>query len=104
MRLLSTGVALLALGGCASTQAILADAPDEVATSSKSAEAVAFCIGEKNMAAPFNRQDGSYVISIKSAVGVTGLVYTVLPDGTGSKVEVRRANSPVSVTKFRNCL
>jgi hypothetical protein len=82
----------------------MADAADEVAPSARSAEEVAFCIGEKNMAAPFARADGSYVVSIKSAVGTTGVVYTVVPDGAGSRVEVRRANSPVSVIKFKNCL
>lgn len=92
------------LAGCASTQTILADAPDEVATSTQSAEAVAFCVGEKNMAAPFSRSDGSYVISIKSAVGTAGIVYTVIPDGSGSRIEIRRANSPIAVTKFRDCL
>lgn len=100
------GLAASAVGlaGCASTQTILEGSADEVAASTKSPEAVAFCIGEKNMSAPFKRQDGSYVISIKSAVGTTGIVYTVMPDGEGSLVEVRRANSPISVTKFRNCL
>lgn len=104
MRTGIAGISLMALAGCASTQSILADAPSEVFTSAKSAEAVAFCVGEKNNAAPFKREDGSFVISIKSAVGATGIVYTVLPDGSGSKVEVRRANSPVSVTKFKACL
>lgn len=92
------------LVACASTQDMLAAAPDEVASSTKAASDVAFCIGDKNVAAPFKREDGSYVISIKSAVGMTGVVYTVVPDGSGSRVEVRRANSPVSVIKFRNCL
>lgn len=97
-------VPVLGLAGCASTQEIMAEAADEVVTSVRSAEDVAFCIGEKNMAAPFARGDGSYVISIKSAVGMTGVVYTVVPDGKGSRVEVRRANSPVSVIKFKNCV
>ncbi len=97
-------VPMVALAACASTQEIMATAPDEVATSTKRAEDVAFCIGEKNMVAPFARADGSYVISIKSAVGTTGVVYTVVPDGAASRVEVRKANSPVSVIKFKNCL
>jgi hypothetical protein len=97
---------LLALGlsACASTQSILASAPDEVWQSDKNAADVAFCIATRNNTVSMERGDGSRVVQIKNLYGVVGVAYVVRSEGDGSVVEVRRANSPISFTRSKACL
>ena len=97
-------LAALCLSACASTQSILASAPDEVARSDKNPTDVAFCIANKNNTSALDRSDGSRVVQVKNLLGAVGVAYTIRPDEAGSTVEVRRANSPISISKFRECL
>ena len=81
---------LLVLGGCASTQTVLNEAPTEVFHSEQSANTVAFCLANKNNTAALDQDNGSKVILIKNGYGGVSLAFTVFPDGSGSKIEYRK--------------
>lgn len=85
-------IALTALGlpACASTQTVLSKEPKHVLQSPIDAAEVAFCLGNKNLVAPLQRADGSYVLLLKNGYGAVGAAITVIPDGKGSRVEYRK--------------
>ena len=97
-------IAIIALTGCASTQSIMERAPNEVLTSTKAQADVAFCLGNRNNAPVYELGNGDKVIQVKSLVGVVGVSFVVKKDGEGSIVEVRKANSPVSIARVKECL
>ena len=103
MRLL----ALLALGAslsaCASTQTVLGRAPTEVFHSSTSAREVAFCLANKNITSALERDDGSRVVLIKNGYGAVSLAFSVYPEGTGSRVEYRKAFGTIGGI-WRQCI
>lgn len=80
----------VALGGCASTEKVLDKPPTEIFHSPQSAKEVAFCLANKNNTSALERDDGSRVILIKNGYGGVSLAFTVIPDGTGSKIEYRK--------------
>ena len=83
---------------------MLQSTPDQIIASSKPVDDVAFCIADKNQASAFRQSDGSQIIQVKSLVGVVGVVFVVKPEGSGSVLEIRRANSPVSLDKYKRCV
>lgn len=91
-----------ALAGCASTQTVLSQAPKDVIHSPKSQAAVAFCLANKNNVPALDAPDGAKVIQIKSGVGVVGMVFSVYPEGTGSRIEIRKPIS-VSIAAHKQC-
>lgn len=93
----------LPLSACASTQTVLSKEPTEVLFSSKSPGEVAFCLANKNNTSVLDRDDGSKVVLIKSAVGVVGVAFSVYPDPKGSRVEYRRETISIGVT-WRQCV
>ena len=84
------GAVALALTGCASTQTVLSKPVTETFHSSQSAKEVAFCLANKNNVAALDRDDGSRVVLLKNGYGGVSLAFTVIPEGTGSKIEYRR--------------
>ena len=88
---LACGVAAaaLSLSACASTQTVLAKQPAEIWHSQQSAKEVAFCLANKNNVSALERDDGSRIVLIKNGYGGVAIALTVLPDGDGSKTEVR---------------
>jgi hypothetical protein len=91
----------LALGGCASTNAVLNQTPVETIRSERSAEAVAFCIQNKTDSAAADL-DGAKVILHKGVTGGVIASYTVRPEGSGSVVEIRKGTA-VSYPKWKDC-
>ena len=83
-------VAAAALGGCASTNTVLGEAPKDVFHSQKSADEVAFCLANKNNTSPMPRDDGSRVVLIKNGYGGVSMAFSVFPDGAGSRIEYRK--------------
>lgn len=77
------------LGGCASTQTVLAKEPSEIWHSDQSAKEVAFCLANKNNVPALERDDGSRTVLIKNGYGGVAIALTVKPDGNGSQTEVR---------------
>lgn len=98
---LMTGV-LFGLGACASTEKVLSDAPLEVVHSQKSQTAVAFCLANKNNVSALAAPDGAQVIQIKNGVGAVGMAFSVYPEGTGSRIEIRKPIS-ASMSSHRKC-
>lgn len=96
-------VLALMLSGCATTQQVLSEKPQEVHKSAKSAETVALCIANANGISPTKREDGSYLLLIKNGYGATGMTFTVIPDGSGSILEIRKPIS-LSIAKWTRCL
>lgn len=89
---LACGAAAVALSfsACTSTQGVLAKAPEEFWHSDQSAKEVAFCLANKNNVPALEKDDGSRVVLIKNGYGGVAIALTVIPDGTGSKTEVRK--------------
>jgi len=80
----------LALGGCASTQAVLSQSPTQVYHSDHSVKEVAFCLSNKNHIPAMDKDDGSKVLLLKNGYGGVSLAFTVFPEGTGSRTEYRK--------------
>lgn len=102
MRKLQILVSMALLSGCASTQEVLSQSPDEVVTSTKPPVDVAFCLANKNNVAALDSPQGGKVILVKNGYGGVGMSFTVLPDGTGSKIEIRRPFEIIGVI-HRQC-
>lgn len=79
------------LGGCASTQKVLDSPVTETFQSVTSANEVAFCLANKNNTAALDRDNGAKVILLKNGYGGVSMAFTVYPDGTGSRIEYRKA-------------
>ena len=90
MRNPTLAFATLSLAACASTGDVLGKPPTEVFTTSSSPNEVAFCLANKNSTQALDRDDGSKVVLVKNGYGATSLTFTIIPEGTGSKVEYRR--------------
>lgn len=95
-------IAMLGLAGCASTQQVLSSAPREVIKSAKPASEVAFCIANKNNVPALTAPDGAQIIQIKNAYGAVGMIFSVYPDGSGSRIEVRKPIG-VSIATHKQC-
>lgn len=89
-RVATAVITIAALAGCASTEKVLKQTPNEVFHSSKSADDVAFCLANKNNTVPYPRADGSRVILLKNGYGAVSLSFSVYPEGTGSRIEYRK--------------
>lgn len=85
-----TAFTALALAGCASTQTVLDKPATETFHSTKSQNEVAFCLANKNNVGALDRDDGSKVILVKNIYGAVLLAFAVFPEGTGSRIEVRK--------------
>lgn len=83
-------VACLALAGCASTQTVLNKAPVETFKTSQSVKEVAFCLANKNNTSALEKEDGSRVVLLKNGYGGVSMAFTVIPDGTGARIEYRK--------------
>jgi outer membrane murein-binding lipoprotein Lpp len=92
----------LCLAGCASTRSLNAKGADEVVSSSQPARAIANCLADKSNAAPIDQGDGTFVITNKDLYGGALATFTVRPDGTGSKTEIRRGFSLTPVP-YKGC-
>ena len=79
-------------------------APNEVLRSPKAQADVAFCLGNRNNSPVYDNANGDKIIQVKSMVGVVGVSFVVKKDGDGSLVEIRKANSPVSLARVKECL
>lgn len=93
---------LLALSGCASTAEVLSREPREVIRSQRSAAEVAFCIANKNNVPALTAPDGAQVIQVKNGYGAVGMIFSVYPEGSGSRIEVRKPIS-VSIAAHKSC-
>lgn len=93
---------LFGLGACASTEKVLSEAPREVIHSQKSQAAVAFCLANKNNVPALTAPDGAQVIQVKNGVGAVGMAFSVYPEGTGSRIEIRKPIS-ASISSHRKC-
>jgi hypothetical protein len=102
LKLIACASSLVLLAGCASTQTVLSQAPKEVIHSPKSQTAVAFCLANKNNVPALDHPDGSKIVQIKSNVGAVGMTFSVYPEDTGSRIEIRKPVS-VSIAKHRQC-
>lgn len=103
MRSIIAAAAAFVLSACASTQTVLSKEPTEVFFSTKSQTEVAFCLANKNNTTVLDRDDGSKVILVKSAVGVVGVAFSVFPAPKGSRVEYRRETISIGVA-WRQCI
>ena len=95
-------VAILTLAGCASTQTVLNKAPTETFHSAKAPAAVAFCIANKNNVPVLDAPDGAKIIQIKSNVGAVGMMFSVYPEGQGSRIEFRK-QIPIGIAAHKQC-
>lgn len=95
--------AMTALAGCASTQKVLDMKPVEVFHTERSQNEVAFCLANKNLTNPLDRDDGSKVVLLKNGWGGVSLAFTIRAEGSGSVVEYRRAFGTVGGI-WRQCV
>ncbi|AOH86572.1 hypothetical protein AWL63_06395 [Sphingomonas panacis] len=59
--------------------------------SSQSAKETSFCLANKNNTAALEKDDGSRVVLIKNGYGGVSLAFSIFPEGTGSRIEYRKA-------------
>ncbi|HEX5181628.1 MAG TPA: hypothetical protein VFW19_00615 [Allosphingosinicella sp.] len=98
------GAALVAaLAGCASTQTVLSRPVDQVYHSPHSQKEVTFCLANKNNTPALERDDGSRVVLIKNGYGAVSMAFTVYPEGTGSRIEYRKAFGTIGGI-WRQCI
>ncbi len=83
-------IACVALSGCASTDKVLSKEATEVFYSKDSVNTVAFCLANKNNVPSLDRDDGSKVVLIKNGYGGVSMAFTIMPNDTGSKIELRK--------------
>lgn len=83
-------IACVALSGCASTDKVLSKDATEVFYSKDSVNTVAFCLANKNNTPALDRDDGSKVVLIKNGYGGVSMAFTIIPNDTGSKIELRK--------------
>ena len=83
-------LAFLGLAGCVSTQSALNKEATSTVHSTKSVGDVTFCIANKNNSPALDGPDGAKVIQLKNGVGAVGTIYSIYPEGTGSRIEIRR--------------
>jgi hypothetical protein len=95
-------IAALGLSACASTQSVLSEPPREVVRSVKPVGDVAFCLANKNNVPALDGPDGAKVIQVKNAMGAAGMVFSVYPDGNGSRIEIRKPIG-LSISPHRQC-
>jgi hypothetical protein len=95
---------ILALGivGCTSTQEALSEEPAEVIHSSKSVSEVAFCLANKNNVPALEGPAGERIIQVKNSVGAVGMIFSVFPEDSGSRIEIRKPIG-VSAATHRQC-
>lgn len=98
------GVVLLAaaLSGCASTKEVLDSAPKEIVKSPKPVAEVSFCLANKNNVAVLRAPDGAEVIQVKNLYRAVGMIFSVYPDGDGSRIEIRKPIG-ASIAAHRSC-
>jgi hypothetical protein len=75
-----------------------------IAESEKSVDQLSFCLADRNNAAALDAGDGVKIIQIKNAFGAVGVSMSVSPTEAGSLLQVRKANSPISIAKYKSCL
>lgn len=95
-------IAAFAISGCASTQTVLKKAPTETFHSAKTPAAVAFCIANKNNVPSLDAPDGAKVIQIKNNYGAVGMIFSVYPEGAGSRIEFRK-QIPIGIAAHKQC-
>uniref|UniRef100_UPI0035CC8BA1 hypothetical protein n=1 Tax=uncultured Sphingomonas sp. TaxID=158754 RepID=UPI0035CC8BA1 len=59
--------------------------------SPQSVKETAFCLANKNNTAALEKDDGSRVVLIKNGYGGVSLAFSIFPEGTGSRIEYRKA-------------
>lgn len=91
------------LAGCVSTQSALNKEATSLVHSPKSASDVTFCIANKNNAPALDGPDGAKVIQLKNGIGAVGTIFSIYPEGTGSRVEIRRIFG-VDISIHKQCV
>ncbi|WP_249403832.1 hypothetical protein [Sphingomonas sp. CFBP 13720] len=82
--------ALLLVTGCATTNKILRKEPEEVFRVATSADEVVKCLEVNNNKRAIERADGARVVRIRNGYGGVERAFSVYPEGTGSRIEVRK--------------
>lgn len=90
MKRIAIVAALAMLGGCASTNTVLGEAPTQVFHAERAPSEVAFCLGNKNNIPVLEKPDGSRVALIKNGYGGVSMAFSIYPEGTGSRIEWRK--------------
>lgn len=107
---MKTGIAIACIGaallaGCKSTEAFMQQQPDATFLSKVPPKDLAFCIADKEHAAQWQNDDGSYSIKVPTMYGGSGLGFTVRADASGTVVEYRKAKGlPDIKAPWKKCL
>ncbi|WP_129586286.1 hypothetical protein [Sphingomonas montana] len=81
----------LAVAGCTSVNAILAKEADEVFHSKLSSQQVADCFEQANNFGVIERPDGARVAQFRNGYGGIVKLFSIYPEGTGSRIEARHS-------------
>lgn len=93
---------MVLLAGCASTQTVLHKEPDSVFHSAKPVDEVVSCIARKNGAKVREAADGSKFVQIKNGWQGIVLLFSVLPEGEGSRIELKKFY-PMGIAAHKQC-
>ena len=77
MKRIGIAAVLVGLAGCASTNTVLSEAPDQVFHTERSPSDVAFCLGNKNNIPVLEKADGSRVALIKNNYGGVSMAFSI---------------------------
>lgn len=102
MKMLPALASFALISACASTQEVLSKGPDEIVESTRSQGDVVFCLANKNSMPVLDGPNGGKLVLLKNSYGAVGVTFTVYPQGTGSRIEIRRA-IPLAHAIHRQC-
>lgn len=93
---------LLMAASCTTPQE-MAQLPPIVFHSSEPVPDATYCLARENQATSEEKSDGSRHIDAKNMYGRPALMFDVYPEGSGSRVEYRRAKNTIGGT-WKRCL
>jgi len=95
---------VLACTACASTNDVLGAQVDEVFHLPTASDAVVACFASKNHMRLIERPDGAKVAIIRNGYGGVVRTFSIYPEGTGSRVEVRHEGINVPGYVWKQCV
>lgn len=96
--------AMLLSSGCATTNKILDKQPEEVFRTTMPVEQVVNCFEAKNNKRAIERADGARVVRFRNGYGGVERTFSIYPEGTGSRIEVRKDFLGGQFIRWRSCV
>ena len=97
-------VAVATLAGCAHTNDVLAQRPEEVFHSAQSQSEVAACFEKLDHLRVIDREDGAKVARLRNGYGGDAETTSIYTEGSGSRIELRSNAIGVPEIRWKTCV